>query len=249
MADPYAKRFDDLAGAGPAGNPPWLDAVEDRVAVQGATEAGVRRVGPPAIPPAAIVVADAGVLAPLAWLSAEQAVMFTRLEPDALAAGSPGDGPAGVASSTGDLPRDSTGDLLRDLDGAGPERGRILMLKHGWVAGPLGEPGCVEVSADLLLTALDAVLDPDREVEWERDPDFGYEVPARIGGLDEAACRILCPRLHYADHDRVYEHAELVAATKRGWFERLSVMDGVSDEVLAATGWPPRPTGDDWRKG
>ena len=40
-------------------------------------------------------------------------------------------------------------------------------------------------------------------------------MPAAVPGMDDAAARILAPRLLYADHDRVYEHAGLVVDKKR----------------------------------
>lgn len=200
MADPYAKRFDDLAGAAPAGEPPWLAQVRNALGGRGF-----------------FIARDPGPLAPIARAGGELLDALQRLgvaEPDRIAPAGGGEG---------------------------------LLLKHGWIAGPPGGPGCVEVTAELLGPVLEANADPHSKIVWERDPDFGYEVPARVDGVDEATCRILCPRLHYADHDRVYEHAELVAATKQRWFERLSELEDITDEVLAATGWPPQPTGSEWR--
>lgn len=203
MADPYAKRFDDLAASAPAGQPPWLEAVRAHL------EGG----------PGCLVIADAGPIAPIARAGINLIEALRQL------------GGRWIDD--------------RDREAASDES---YLLKHGWVAGPPGEPGCVEITRELLVSVLEAERDPAREIIWERDPDFGYEVPARVEGLDEVATRILCPRLHYADHDRVYEYAELVAATKQRWFERLSEMGGIADEVLAATGWPPQPTGDEWRE-
>jgi hypothetical protein len=119
----------------------------------------------------------------------------------------------------------------------------LLAIKQGAVAGPADRPGCTEIGAELVT----AVLDGLATVEWERDPDFGYEVPAAVPGLDEPNGRVLEPRLLYADHDRVYEHAGLVADKKR---ERRALADsiaGLDPTVAAASGWPPEPTGRDWR--
>lgn len=228
MADPYAKRSDDLAGTVPEGEPPWGEAVAGYVHMQPSDPDLVLApvdIDPPGPVWTGLVVRDAGVIAPIARVDESLAAVLERVSLEG---------------------RDRTGLRASSFGFVGWEG--VFAIKHGWVAGPPGKPGCVEVGADLLLPVLEALHDPDREIVWERDPDFGYEVPARVEGLDEAAARILCPRLHYADHDRVYEHAELVAQTKQRWFERLSEMEGVTDEVLAATGWPPQPTGSEWRE-
>lgn len=135
--------------------------------------------------------------------------------------------------------------MLAAVSGADvpPDGSGTLVLKHGWIAGPPGRPGCIDVDADLLRPVVESI----REVGWERDPDFGFEVPVEVPGMDPERSRVLCPRFVYADHDRVYEYADLVAETKRRWFEQLSIRDDLPEEVLEATGWPPEATGDRWR--
>jgi hypothetical protein len=117
-------------------------------------------------------------------------------------------------------------------------------VKQGSVAGPPDRHGRWEIRAEVVLTVLDAAI--AGTVEWEADPDFGYDVPARVPGLDEPDARALLPRLRYADHDRVYEHASLVAAKKRERAALLERIGAVDAAVSAATGWPPAPT--DWRE-
>jgi len=119
----------------------------------------------------------------------------------------------------------------------------VLAIKHGLVAGPAGRPGCAEVTAELVAT----VLDGAGEAAWEPDPDFAYEVPAAVPGLSEPAARILEPRLIYADNDRVYEHAGLVAEKKRERHAIAAALPGLDPRVLSASGWPPVPTGGEWR--
>ncbi len=86
---------------------------------------------------------------------------------------------------------------------------------------------------------LDAAL--SEAVTWEADPDFGYEVPAVVPGLEGASARALLPRLLYGDHDRVYEHADLVATKKRALRDRR-VGPGLDQAVKAAADWPPVAT-------
>ena len=57
-----------------------------------------------------------------------------------------------------------------------------------------------------------AVLDAAMagRVEWETDPDFGYEVAASVPGVEPPEDGLLLPRLLYTRADRVYEHAATV---------------------------------------
>ena len=60
----------------------------------------------------------------------------------------------------------------------------------------------------LVTAVLDAAL--AGEVEWEADPDFGYEVAASVPGVGPPEDGMLLPRLLYTRADRVYEHAAIV---------------------------------------
>jgi ATP-dependent phosphoenolpyruvate carboxykinase len=87
------------------------------------------------------------------------------------------------------------------------EGGRFL-LKSGRVGGAEGEAGSREISESLVTTVIDAAL--RGEVQWEEDPDFGYEVAAAVPGVEPPDDGLLLPRLLYTRADRVYEHAEIV---------------------------------------
>ena len=119
----------------------------------------------------------------------------------------------------------------------------VYAIKQGSVGGPGDRRGCTSISAELV-TGLLAARD---EIAWERDPDFDYEVPAAAPGFADPAARVLVPRLLYADHDRVYEHAGLVADKKRERYELAAAVTGLDPRVLAASGWPPVATGGEWR--
>ena len=110
--------------------------------------------------------------------------------------------------------------LLRELDAAGVP---IYAIKQGCVGGPPDRAGYFPIEPALIEAVLDAAVGGD--VAWEEDPDFGYEVPGEVPGLDSDSSRALLPRLLYGDYDRVYEHASLVAAKKR---ERVALASAVS---------------------
>ncbi|MFN8151082.1 MAG: hypothetical protein U0R24_08150 [Solirubrobacterales bacterium] len=218
MADPYATRAPDLS-ARPTGPPPWEAAVGARGGeVIGASE-------PPPDPRFRVVACRGiGTLAPFARVDAPLAVLLW-LEHCG--------GPRTAAAAA---------DLLARLRSS---KGPVFAIKQGCVGGPSDRPGCFEVGDDLVLSVLDAALAD--EVTWETDPDFGYEVPAVVPGIEGEAARALLPRLLYGDHDRVYEHAGLAAAKKRERFEIAESIPGLDPAVRAAAGWPPVATSDRWR--
>ena len=77
---------------------------------------------------------------------------------------------------------------------------------------------------------------------------FTKPKPPEVPGLEPAQGRALLPRLLYADHDRVYEHAGLVAVKKEERWLIARSLPGLAEEVVAAAGWPPRPTANGWRE-
>ncbi len=219
MADPYATRAPDLSNR-PSGPAPWAGVVEGRDGVVLGRDARIEA-------GAAFVVVHCrgiGTLAPFARVGPELATLLwlehTPQARDAAAA-------------------HAVLELLRGLELP------LLALKQGCVAGPPDRPGCRTVEGELTEAVLDAAL--VGKVGWERDPDFGYDVPAEVPGLDEARARALLPRLLYADHDRVYEHAGLVAAKKLERWAIAGALDGLPAAVAAASGWPPAPTSAAWR--
>lgn len=221
MADPYATRTPDLSGR-PDGPAPWQEEVDRRGGVLIGRAGGLG--GPAAADPEFAVVACCGIgtLAPFASVDPATAVLLWI---EHVAA------PRSAAKANA---------LLRTLeDFARP----ILAIKQGSVGGPAERPGCAPVTPEMIARLLEA-----REgIAWEPDPDFGYDVPAVAPGFSDPEARMLIPRLLYADHDRVYEHAGLVADKKRERYEIAAAVDGLDPTVVAVAGWPPRSTSGDWR--
>jgi hypothetical protein len=218
VPDPYATRAPDLSGR-PSGPAPWLEPVRERGgAVIGADGAA------PA--DASFLVVDCRGIGTLAPFSRVDPALATLLwaehregEPEAAAA-------------------NAVYAAVRDFGG------EAYAIKNGSIAGPPDRPGWYEIRAEVIVAVLDAAR--GGEVDWETDPDFGYDVPARVLGLSEEDGRALLPRLRYADNDRVYEHAGLVAAKKRERAALLERIGAVDAAIVAATGWPPAPA--DWKE-
>lgn len=82
------------------------------------------------------------------------------------------------------------------------------LLKSGRVGGNEGEAGSMAIEQAFVEKVLNAALSGD--VNWERDPDFGYELAASVPGVVPPDDGLLLPRLLYTRADRVYEHAAIV---------------------------------------
>jgi ATP-dependent phosphoenolpyruvate carboxykinase len=89
--------------------------------------------------------------------------------------------------------------------------GRYL-LKAGRVGGFEEDAGSLPITGKLVKAVLDAAATGN--VEWEVDPDFGYEVAASVPGIEPPEDGLLMPRFLYTRADRVYEHAATVARVR-----------------------------------
>lgn len=218
MADPYATSTPDLSGR-PDGPPLWQLDVE-RLGGGLIGPDGV--LGEDSLEFAVVSCRGIGTLAPFAALDPAMAVLLWIEH---------------VAA-----PREATAAnaLLRTLEDF---PGRILAIKQGSVGGPDDRPGCSSITAELIAGLLAA----RSEISWEQDPDFAYEVPSSAPGISEPEARALLPRLLYADNDRVYEHAGLVAEKKRERHQIAVAVSGLDPTVIAVAGWPPEATSGDWR--
>jgi phosphoenolpyruvate carboxykinase (ATP) len=71
----------------------------------------------------------------------------------------------------------------------------------------------------------------DGSIEWELDPDFGYEIAKDIPGVP---AEILKPRLLYEAQGRMGEYAATVETLRRERHEYLAKFAGINPEILAA---------------
>jgi ATP-dependent phosphoenolpyruvate carboxykinase len=86
--------------------------------------------------------------------------------------------------------------------------GAAYLLKAGRVGGGKADAGSLAIGEQFVASVVDAAQ--AGRVEWERDPDFGYEVAAIVPGVEPPEDGLLLPRLLYTRADRVYEHAAIV---------------------------------------
>jgi phosphoenolpyruvate carboxykinase (ATP) len=69
-------------------------------------------------------------------------------------------------------------------------------------------------------------------IEWEQDPDFGYEVASALPGIDDV--EILQPRKLYERQGRVEEYRGLVEKLKAERRAYLATFPGLHQEIVNA---------------
>ena len=102
------------------------------------------------------------------------------------------------------------------------------LVNTGWTGGPFGTGRRMPIKATraLLTAALDGSLN---EVEFRRDPNFGFEVPVSVPGVDDA---LLDPRQTWADGAAYDAQAEKLKGMFRENFRQYEAK--VDDKVRAA---------------
>src|SRR5206468_2767959 len=71
-------------------------------------------------------------------------------------------------------------------------------------------------------------------IEWVDDPDFGYQVAARVPGIDESDSAVLRPRERYESLGRGDDYANIVETLKSERVEYLKKYPALSDEIVNA---------------
>jgi phosphoenolpyruvate carboxykinase (ATP) len=100
--------------------------------------------------------------------------------------------------------------------------------------GRVGGKEEVESSKKVRIAHSSAIVKAIAEdtVNWEVDPDFGYEVAAAVPGIEAADIDILQPRRLYEASGRADEYGQRVATLKRERGEFLSRYPSLSQEIV-----------------
>jgi phosphoenolpyruvate carboxykinase (ATP) len=106
----------------------------------------------------------------------------------------------------------------------------VYVMNTGRVGGPETEPG----SKKVLIPHSSAIVEAIAEgtIEWETDPDFGYEVAARVPGIDESDIDVLQPRRLYEATGRAQEYRERVAKLRAERARYLAQYPSLSAEIV-----------------
>jgi phosphoenolpyruvate carboxykinase (ATP) len=108
----------------------------------------------------------------------------------------------------------------------------IYLMNTGWVGGANG----TEHSKKVKIRHSSAVVKGIAEgnIDWVRDPDFGYSVAQSVPGLGEEDADVLRPAAYYARCGRQQEYARIVASLKADRQTHLRKFSGLPPEIAAA---------------
>jgi phosphoenolpyruvate carboxykinase (ATP) len=106
----------------------------------------------------------------------------------------------------------------------------VYLLNTGRVGGPEQD----ERSKKVRIKHSSAIVKGIAEgtIEWERDPDFGYQVAAAVPGIDDD--EILQPRKLYERTGRAEGYRDQVRRLKEERAEFLAAFPSLSSEIVAA---------------
>ncbi len=106
----------------------------------------------------------------------------------------------------------------------------VFVLNTGRVGGPADDDRSSKVTPAMSAAIVAAIAHGG--IEWEQDPDFGYQVASAVPDLEDSA--VLRPRLLYGSQGRGDQYAELVAGLKVERAEHLASYEDLLPEIAAA---------------
>jgi phosphoenolpyruvate carboxykinase (ATP) len=130
------------------------------------------------------------------------------------------------------LPHDLQGNRFLELLEDNPLE--VYVLNTGSVGGKVGAEGAKKVRIAHSSAIVKGIA--EGTIEWERDPDFGYLVAARVPGIDDSDIDVLQPRRLYEAQGRLDKYDALVERFKQERTEFLRDFESLSDEIVAAVG-------------
>jgi phosphoenolpyruvate carboxykinase (ATP) len=95
-----------------------------------------------------------------------------------------------------------------------------------------------EIGEDHGATILDAI--GAGSIEWESDPDFGYETAESVPGIEGSDRDVLFPRYLYSRTERPYAYAEIVERVRREAAVAIGGVDGLEPRIAAAAPFPAK---------
>jgi phosphoenolpyruvate carboxykinase (ATP) len=108
----------------------------------------------------------------------------------------------------------------------------VYLLNTGTVGGPSGHEGSHKVRIPHSSAIVKGIA--EGTIEWERDPDFGYQVATHVPGIDAEDEAVLRPRELYASQGRSDEYERIVARLKQEREDFLRGFPALSEEIVAA---------------
>jgi phosphoenolpyruvate carboxykinase (ATP) len=108
----------------------------------------------------------------------------------------------------------------------------VYVMNTGSVGGPAGDERARKVRIPHSSAIVKGIA--EGTIEWERDPDFGYQVARHVPGIEEDDEAVLRPRELYESQGRSDEYSRIVDRLKQEREEFLRGFSALSDEIVAA---------------
>jgi phosphoenolpyruvate carboxykinase (ATP) len=108
----------------------------------------------------------------------------------------------------------------------------VYLLNTGRVGGPEEGDGSRKVRIRHSSAIVKAIA--EGTIEWQRDPDFGYDLAAHVPGIAGDEEEVLRPRALYERLGRLDEYTAIVERLKRERAEYLAAYPQLGAEIVAA---------------
>lgn len=108
----------------------------------------------------------------------------------------------------------------------------VYLLNTGRVGGPEGDSRSKKIKIHHSSAIVKALA--EGTIQWEKDPDFGYEVASRVPEISKADLDILQPRRLYASQNRQAEYQELVKKYKKDRAEYMAKYPKLNPDIVKA---------------
>src|SRR3954463_5188567 len=178
---------------------------------------------------------NANIIPAVAKLNAGQAAAYFRLgETQGTSAG--GAEEAGkflrVPGTNPFFPDDHDHQGNRFLELMGDHHLDVYLMNTGRVGGPDDDDRSEKVRIPHSSAIVKGVA--EGTIEWQEDPDFGYQVARSVPGIDESDAAVLRPRELYESQGRSDDYAKIVETLKSERVEYLQKYPALSDEIVDA---------------
>ncbi|GAA4608486.1 phosphoenolpyruvate carboxykinase [Actinoallomurus liliacearum] len=130
------------------------------------------------------------------------------------------------------FPRDMADMGNRMLELLDSHEMKVFVLNTGRVGGGEGDDRAKKVKIPHSSAIVQAIV--EGTIEWEDDPDFGYEIASSVPGIDDI--EIIQPRRLYARQGRMEEYDAMVERLKTERREYLSSFAGLDDAIVKSIG-------------
>jgi phosphoenolpyruvate carboxykinase (ATP) len=130
------------------------------------------------------------------------------------------------------LPHDLQGNRFLELLAENPLG--VYLMSTGRVGGPESNEGSRKVRIKHSSAIVKGIA--EGTIEWQADPDFGYQIARRVPGIDGEDEAVLRPRELYESQGRLDEYERQVERLHRERREFLSGFESLSDEIVDAVG-------------